>query len=340
MSRTGSPDEVTYSAPRTTGGVPAAAIGKWAGQLAGYAVATIAITFVLLRPRRSRAGKRGSLFLGSGVLVVLVKTVLSVGDSDGGAAHATTPALSAATPRPAAAVAPAGRPVTPAAPAAVTNMKKRPAAATSVEPHPKPFAAAPSATEQVRSKESPKPKPPAAPAPARAPAAAPVAAARAASPLGPRYADKATGFSVQFPVGWNHKPATDAGWLLDATDGKTAFISIGFSKFPAHLTLDQVPAERVTKGLQKRSGTVVHSCGYTTVAGRRCMWHKFTGPVPRGGATAKVTAVHYFMPLQDGRALELRLASSPEKFKELAPRMKQSVDSFRLLTKIADAGAR
>jgi len=50
-----------------------------------------------------------------------------------------------------------------------------------------------------------------------------------------------------------------------------------------------------------------------------------------------MTAVHYLLPLQDGRALELRLAATPEKFNELGPRMKQSLDTLKLLTKVAEA---
>ena len=45
-----------------------------------------------------------------------------------------------------------------------------------------------------------------------------------------------------------------------------------------------------------------------------------------------MTVVHYLLPLQNGRAMEVRLAALPEKFRELGPRMKQSVDTLRLLT--------
>jgi hypothetical protein len=51
-----------------------------------------------------------------------------------------------------------------------------------------------------------------------------------------------------------------------------------------------------------------------------------------------MTAVHYLLPLQDGRALEVRVAATPEKFNEVAPRMKMALDSLKLLTPVADAG--
>lgn len=329
MSRTESPDEVRSSGPRISS-ESAAMLGKWGAQLAGYGVATIAITFMLLRPRRSGSGNRGSLFLGSGIIVVLVKTLLSVSDGTDASPVPAASALAAATPAPVASPVPAPpgdihrAPVARKRPintAVVTPPKPSPAEAKPKKPAP-----APRATEPAKAKPS-----------KRASAPKIVAANQRSAPLGPRYADKVNGYSVQFPAGWTCKPSSESGWLLDATDGQTAFISVGFPKFPANVTLDQVPVERVTRGIQKRAGTAVHANGYGTVSGRRCLWHKFTGPIARGGAATKMTAVHYFLPLQDGRALELRLAAAPEKFNEVAPKMKQSVDTFKLLTKLADA---
>jgi hypothetical protein len=162
-------------------------------------------------------------------------------------------------------------------------------------------------------------------------------AARPGSPLGPRYADKTTGYSVQFPAGWTYKTFTDGqGWIIDATDGRSAVMSVGFSPFPAHITVDEVVTAKVTKGLQSRPGTVVHATGYAVVGGRRSLWHKYTGPIPRTDGNSRMTVVHYLMPLQDGRALEVRVAAMPEKFNEMAPRMKQSLDSFKLLAAAPD----
>ena len=61
------------------------------------------------------------------------------------------------------------------------------------------------------------------------------------------------------------------------------------------------------------------------------------GPITRPDAPVRMSAVHYLLPLQDGRALVLRLAATPEKFNELGPRMKQSLDTFKLLTRVAEA---
>ena len=321
----------------------AAAAGKWTAKLAGYAVATVAVTFMLLRPRRAATGKRGSLFLGSGVIVVLIKTLLSTSDgSDASPAPApAAPVLAAATPAPAPArpapqpaAAPRKRPANAAAapakpggPAEAVAKKPQPAAPVVKSPAAKPAVPATAAVA-----EATKPTPA---APAKKPAAAP---AKPASPLGPRYADKNSGYSVQFPTGWTSKPFKDGCWVVDASDGQGA-ITVGFSKFPATMTVDEVVPEKVTRGLQKRAGTVVHGTGYATIAGRRCLWHKYTGPVSRPEGSARMTAVHYLLPLRDGRALELRVAATPEAFGTVAPRMKQSLDSFKLLTPVADAAS-
>jgi hypothetical protein len=50
-----------------------------------------------------------------------------------------------------------------------------------------------------------------------------------------------------------------------------------------------------------------------------------------------MTVVHYLLPLQDGRALEVRVAAVPEKFNATAARMKQSLDTLKLLTPVAQA---
>jgi hypothetical protein len=171
-------------------------------------------------------------------------------------------------------------------------------------------------------------------------AAAPAKAAtpaRPGSPLGPRYADKTSGYSVQFPAGWTYKTFDDGQcWVVDATDGQFAVMSVGFSQFPSHVTVDQIVVAKVTKGLQGRAGTVVHGSGYAMVGGRRSLWHKYTGPIQRTEGSPLMTAVHYLLPLQDGRALEVRVAATPDKFNEMAPRMKQSLDSFKLLAAGAD----
>ena len=44
----------------------------------------------------------------------------------------------------------------------------------------------------------------------------------------------------------------------------------------------------------------------------------------------RMMRLHYLIPLQDGRALELRAAAPPTKFEQIAPLMKQALESFRL----------
>jgi hypothetical protein len=321
MSRTELPEEVTGAASRSQAmsDNPTTA-AKWAAKLGAYAVATVAFTFMLLRPGRGAgAGKRGSLFLGSGALVVLMKTLLSTGQASPNTPAPSVPVLAAATP---AVVTP------PAAP------PKRVTKATA--PSPKP-----AAVTEKPAKTAPPPAvaAPVAATPVTATAPKPVAAPRPPSPLGSRVADKANGYSLQFPTGWTYKSLKNTGyWVIEATDGQSALISVGFSKFPAAMTVDEIVPEKVTRSIQKRAGAAVHGTGYAMLAGRRSLWHKYTGPVTRPEGVVRMTAVHYLLPLQDGRALEVRVAATPEKFNEVAPRMKMALDSLKLLTPVADAG--
>ena len=334
MSRTESPEVAAGSAysggevSRPGVAFDSAAVVRWAGRLASYAVATLAVTFVLLRPSRRGPAKRGSLFLGSGVLVVLFKTIFAVGDGSETAPAPAVPALAAAAPA-----------ATPAAPKAKpVERRKTGVGRVSAGSAPRTATKAPdAATEAPAQPRLATPAPVAKAAAAPAPAPQP-ASAKPAAQLGPRYADKAGGFSLQFPAGWTHKSYADGGrWVVDATDGASALISVGFSAFPAEKTIDQVPAEKLTKALQKRTGGVVHASGYATIAGRRCMWHKYTAVTGRPGDNEPMTMVHYLLPLHNGRALELRVAAVPEKFDAMAPRMKQAVDTLKLLTPVADA---
>jgi len=331
MLRTESPEEVTGSAGSVSRSErvsdSAVAVGKWGAKLAAYAVATVAITFFLLRPKRAGPNTRGSLFLGSGVIVVLIKTLLSV--SDGASATAppasATPVLAAAKPAPA-----------PAPPATQTQAAPRlhPAnVATVTAPRSgqaEPRAARPTPATALTSSS--------AAVPANKPA--PSGVTRVASSLGQRYTDKTNRYSVQFPAGWGYKLFKDGGcFLIDASDGQGGSISVGFSKFPATMSVDEIVPAKVTRALQQRAGTVVQGSGYATLNGRRCLWHKYTGPIAHPDGSSRMTVVHYLLPLQDGRALELRVAATPEKFNELAPRMKQSVDSLKLLPAAADTGS-
>jgi hypothetical protein len=93
----------------------------------------------------------------------------------------------------------------------------------------------------------------------------------------------------------------------------------------------------MTKLFTARPNTTVEGAGFGTLAGQRCMWHKLSVPAPASSAATamppvRYTTVHYFAPLGDGRALKVRVVSRPETFAEMAPRMKQSLDTLRLLT--------
>src|SRR5687768_11068544 len=97
---------------RSGSGTRAAAgsFGWAAAKFLGYAALTVGITLMLLRPGGRapslRPGRRrGNMFLGSGLLAVLFKSMLGVNGA------ATTPTeVAAADPEPAVAVAPAAEP--------------------------------------------------------------------------------------------------------------------------------------------------------------------------------------------------------------------------------------
>ena len=52
----------------------------------------------------------------------------------------------------------------------------------------------------------------------------------------------------------------------------------------------------------------------------------------------RMTRVQYLVPLNDGRALELRIAATPEQFEKLSPLMKQSAASIKLLARDRKGG--
>jgi hypothetical protein len=336
MSLTQSADGAVRTVPES-----AAQVGWAAAKLAGWSAVTVFVTFMMLRPGGEPSRKRGSLFLSSGTAIVLGRALLGSDDA-ADAAPASVVATVAAT-VPVKTGPPAAPPAADAAPVAT-----RPASAAKASAKPRVADAKPKVSgSAVGKRQVPGDvaltKLATAPQAAKVTPAAPVASAGAkaaskpGSTLGPRYADKTSGYSVQFPAGWTYK-AFDEGqcWIIDATDGQSAVISVGFSQFPSHVTVDQIVVAKVTKGLQGRAGTVVHGSGYAMVGGRRGLWHKYTGPIPRTDGTPRMTAVHYLLPLQDGRALEVRVAAMPDKFNEMAPRMKQSLDSFKLLAVGAD----
>ena len=346
-----SPQEAAANATRLESGSDT---GKWFLRLAAYGAVTIGITLYAMRPSgkpvaaagvtpaaTTRAGGGStSLDMGSGAIGLAFKTksILST-DEANKSQPPEHPAVASTTSKP---VVKANRP------AKIVN--KWPGAAVALAPPTSPGGAKvkPSViqgeknpfTREAKQQEMPAQsgnQPPEPDAPARPPqaVAAHIPAPSLAPPvqLGTRYQDNASGYSMQFPTGWTHRHVRGGGgWILDATDGRGAVISVGFAPFPANVTAEQVSPERIASALRSRPGTVVHGGGFGNVGGRKCLWHKYTGPITLSDGSARKTAVHYLLPLGDGRALELRAATAPERFNDMAPKMKQSVESFQLVS--------
>lgn len=154
--------------------------------------------------------------------------------------------------------------------------------------------------------------------------------------LGPTYTDEINGFSVRFPAGWQIKTfAASGSWILDAAKGNEALISVGFAPFPKNVRAEQIKPELMAESIRSQPETMLHGQGAASVDGRAALWAHSTGPLATTGSSPRMTRVHYLVPLQDGRALELRLAAVPEKYDQLAPVMKQAAESFKLIPKAA-----
>lgn len=154
--------------------------------------------------------------------------------------------------------------------------------------------------------------------------------------LGPAYTDEVNGFSVRFPAAWQIKTFSNSGnWILDASDGRDALISVGFAPFPKDVKAEQIKPELMAESIRSQPQTTLHSMGLGAVDGRKALWAHSTGPLAMTDANPRMTRVHYLVPLQDGRALELRLAARPEKYEQMQGIMKQAAESFKLLPRRA-----
>ncbi len=346
----------------------ASEFAKWAIRLAAWGTLTVAVTVFLMRPSggatatagEAQGGGRTRLHLGSGVVALALETrsmlfpevdkkpttapapapttapvVATAHDAKTKASTKSKKPVKGTIKWTGSAIVSAPQDVTRVNPAVITGDRNPFAREVRPADREAPSASTPApavpraSSEPVASAKHTPPQPTPQPQPqSQSQQAMPAAEIH----LGSRYQDAATGYSMQFPAGWTHKAVKGGGgWVLDATDGRGGVISIGFAPFPANVSAEQVSPERIATALRARPGTVVHGGGFGNVGGRKCLWHKYTGPIPRTDGTPRMTAVHYLLPLQDGRALELRVAATPEKFNELAPRMKQSLDSFKLL---------
>jgi hypothetical protein len=120
---------------------------------------------------------------------------------------------------------------------------------------------------------------------------------------------------------------------VDATDGRGAAISVGLSRGPTTASADRFTLDAIAGGIKAQPNTRLEAQGYAKIDGRRCVWSRSTGPTwmtSKSDAKLRMTRVQYVIPLNDGRAIELRIAALPEQFDKLAPLMKQSAASFRL----------
>jgi hypothetical protein len=169
------------------------------------------------------------------------------------------------------------------------------------------------------------PKPVALPTPAPKPPAAP-----ASDPLGPEYLDTVNGFTVRLPRGWQIRTFTGDVWILDCGDPSEGMISIGFSRCPTSVSVDNLLPETMARRIRRNPGTTLQEIGRETIAEREALWAKFTGPLHMSNASPRMMRIHYLIPLQDGRALELRAAAPPARFHLMLPLMKQSLATFRL----------
>lgn len=169
---------------------------------------------------------------------------------------------------------------------------------------------------------------------AAAVAAKPAKAPRgqATSDLSDRYTDTANGYSIQFPAGWNNKTfASGDPWNAEVSDERSGMISIGFSPFPSSATVDQLKADRLAARLQSQAHAVVRGHASALVDGHKGLWFRYTAPVETTLGRQTMECVHYYVPLRDGRMLELRLAAPPDKFAAVAALLHKSLATLKLL---------
>ena len=166
--------------------------------------------------------------------------------------------------------------------------------------------------------------------PAKANSVARTASPTAGALLGPEYHDTTSGFCVRFPADWRIRTFPGKTWILDCGDPSTGMISVGFSPYPKTMTVDHLSPETIARRILRHPDTTLQSQGRAVLAGHEAIWSKFTGPLAMTNGSPRMTRVHYLIPLEDGRALELRAAAPPAKFEQVAPLMKASLETFLL----------
>ena len=144
--------------------------------------------------------------------------------------------------------------------------------------------------------------------------------------------DHTNGYSIRLPPHWQPERFDGSEkWVMDATDGKIGVISVGFSPLPATADLSQMHPEFLAVYLRSQPNTTLLGRGHTVIDGRECLWFRYTAPLSLAGTSQLMMMVHYFVPLHDGRMLELRLAVVPQKFSRVAPLLRRSIASVRML---------
>lgn len=151
--------------------------------------------------------------------------------------------------------------------------------------------------------------------------------------LGAQYIDAEHGFEIRLPLSWAVRTFSAEPWVLDCNDGGSGLISIGFTPCAKEITADHLLPEGIARKIKKQKNTKVLGQGKTMIAGRKALWFKATGPMQLSNGSPVMTRVEYVVPLGDGRALHLRVASSPEQFNALGGVMKQSIDTLKMLPK-------
>jgi hypothetical protein len=308
-----------------------------------WAVLTVAVT-LLLRPN---TGRNRSLFFGSGPAAEMFNKIFGL--SSVPEAVQKAPGITMV------ARGPARKPVT-SHPVKKLELAAAPEAGTAavaaVAPAPPPVTKAPAKAPEAAPKvpeatpdgAALAQAPPRKPAGAKPQAAAvrhphgPASAPAVAVKLGPKYLDDVHGYSIHFPVGWSPRSRDGGRWVVDATDDAGDLISLGFRTSKLPLKVDAYNREAITRGLKTRPEIFVLGDGVGTLGGRPCLWHKYTGPVARRqSAGRRMTVIHFRLPLENGKLMELRVATAPEKFQQLAPSLKQSIDTLRFVTPQARA---
>ena len=227
----------------------------------------------------------------------------------GAPAKAVAPVKTAATAKP--------------APSAKASAPEKPAAVAKA-----PVAAQPAAAG----------KPPAVASKAPA-AAAPVAVVSDADLASP-FTDEINAFSIQFPRAWKSGPIAGNPWVLEATDAGRAYISVGVQEMPGTPLPIATTLSNIAAHLRTQPDTVLHDSGTDSIQGHPYAWFRYTAPMPTTTGAARMTMVHYVIPMPS-RALEVRMAATPDRFAALQPLMNRSMESFEILeTRTADASDR